>query len=147
MQAKAPWEGCVGISGADGKAEAMVRTTGDAAVRLVQPGRGFFSGRFTRENLGTFDTYLDELCVETYCYEDNFARFDRARTLAEDRGLSVPQVALAYVLGQPLDVFVLVSCNTPEEFADNVRAAGVSLTPEVKLWLERGTGEGAASPA
>ena len=100
---------------------------------------GFFSGRFTRENLDAFDAYLDELCVETYCFEDNFARFDRARTLAEDRGLSVPQVALAYVLGQPLDVFALVGCNTGEEFADNARAAEASLTPEeTTLAGERG---------
>jgi aryl-alcohol dehydrogenase-like predicted oxidoreductase len=146
VQAKAPWEGCVSISGEEGKAERQWYAQQEMPLFAWSSlAGGFFSGRFTRENLSTFDTYLDELCVETYSYEDNFARFDRALTLAEARGLSVPQVALAYVLGQPLDVFALVGCKTPEEFADNARAAGVSLTPEEKLWLERGTGEGAAS--
>jgi aryl-alcohol dehydrogenase-like predicted oxidoreductase len=71
-----------------------------------------------------------------------FARFDRARTLAENRGLSVPQVALAYVLGQPLDVFALVGCHTGWEFADDVGEVAVTLTPEELRWLERGYGTG-----
>jgi aryl-alcohol dehydrogenase-like predicted oxidoreductase len=147
VQAKAPWEGCVSISGEDGEAERRWYAHQEMPLFAWSSlAGGFFSGRFTRENLDAFDTYLDELCVDTYCFDDNFARFDRARTLAEDRGLSVPQVALAYVLGQPLDVFALVGCNTGEEFADNARAAEASLTPEERRWLESGdgTGEGAA---
>jgi aryl-alcohol dehydrogenase-like predicted oxidoreductase len=141
VQAKAPWEGCVSISGEDGKAARRWYAQHEMPLFAWSSlAGGFFSGRFTRENLDAFDTYLDELCVETYCFEDNFARFDRARTLAEDRGLSVPQVALAYVLGQPLDVFALVGCNTGEEFADNARAAAVSITPEERRWLEHGDG-------
>jgi aryl-alcohol dehydrogenase-like predicted oxidoreductase len=143
VQAKAPWEGCVSISGEDGKAARRWYAQHEMPLFAWSSlAGGFFSGRFTRENLDAFDTYLDELCVETYCFEDNFARFDRARTLAEDRGLSVPQVALAYVLGQPLDVFALVGCNTGEEFADNARAAAVSITPEERRWLEHGDGMG-----
>ena len=58
--------------------------------------------------------------------------------LAEDRGLTVPQVALAYVLCQPLDVFAVVGCNTGAEFRNNVRAEAVALTPEEIRWLEHG---------
>jgi len=99
---------------------------------------GFFSGRFTRDNLDTFETYLDRLCVETYCQEENFGRFDRANVLAREKGLTVPQVALAYVLDQPLEVFALVGCNTGEEFRANVEAGAVGLTPEELAWLENG---------
>jgi len=142
VQAKAPWEGCVSISGEDGGAERSWYARREMPLFAWSSlAGGFFSGRFTRENLDTFDAYLDRLCVQTYCFEGNFARLDRARALAADRGLSVPQVALAYVLGQPLDVFALVGCNTRGEFEDNVRAAEVSLTPEERRWLESGDGK------
>jgi aryl-alcohol dehydrogenase-like predicted oxidoreductase len=99
---------------------------------------GFFSGRFTRDNLDTFESYLDRLCVETYCQEENFGRLDRAEALAGEKGLAVPQVALAYVLDQPLEVFALVGCNTGEEFRANLEAGTVGLTPDELAWLENG---------
>ena len=99
---------------------------------------GFFSGRFTRDNLDTFDANLDRICVETYCYEENFGRLDRAGVLAREKGLTVPQVALAYALDQPLEVFALVGCNTGEQFRANVEAGAVALTPEEMAWLENG---------
>jgi 1-deoxyxylulose-5-phosphate synthase len=50
----------------------------------------------------------------------------------------VPQVALAYALDQPLEVFALVGCNTGDEFRANVEASWVELTPEEIAWLENG---------
>jgi aryl-alcohol dehydrogenase-like predicted oxidoreductase len=99
---------------------------------------GFFSGRFTRDNLDTFDANLDRICVETYCYEENFRRLDRVGVLAREKGLTVPQVALAYALNQPLEIFALVGCNTGEEFGANVEADAVALTAGELAWLENG---------
>lgn len=139
VQSKEPWPGCVSISGTEGEA---ARRWYEAEVMPLftwsSLAGGFFSGRFTRDNLGSFDGYLDRLCVATYCHEANFERLDRARVLAEDRGLSVPQVALAYVLNQPLAVFALVGCNIAEEFRANAEATEVALTPEEVAWLEGG---------
>lgn len=139
VQAKEPWPGCVSVSGEAGEADR--RWYAEDKMPLFtwsSLAGGFFSGRFSRENLGSFDGYFDRLCVETYCHEENFRRLDRARALAEERGLSVPQVALAYVLNQPVEVFALVGCNSGEEFRANVEAAGVELTPEELVWLEKG---------
>ena len=99
---------------------------------------GFFSGRFTRHNLDSFDANLDRICVQTYCYEENFARLDRAGVLAREKRLTVPQVALTYVLAQPLEIFALVGCNTGEEFSANVEAGALVLTLEELAWLENG---------
>lgn len=97
---------------------------------------GFFSGRFRRDNLVTFDNYYDKLCVESYCSEENFQRLDRAEALGARRGLSLPQVAMAYVMSQPLDVFALVGCRTGAEFAMNVDALAHPLTPDEQAWLD-----------
>jgi aryl-alcohol dehydrogenase-like predicted oxidoreductase len=97
---------------------------------------GFFSGRFNRDNLASFDSYLDKLCVHSYGYEDNFKRLDRAGELAEEKGLTVPQIALAYVLNQPLNIFPLVGCRTPDEFRANAEAVEVKLSPKEAAWLD-----------
>ena len=138
-QAVEPWPGCVSISGRAGESDReWYAREGIPLFTWSSLAGGFFSGRFTRDNLGSFDGYLDLLCVETYCVEENFERLERARVLADERGLTVPQIALAYVLDQPLEVFALVGCNTGEEFRANVAAGDVQLTPEELAWLESG---------
>jgi aryl-alcohol dehydrogenase-like predicted oxidoreductase len=137
VQVKEPWPDCVSISG-DDEARRWYEETRMPLFTWSSLAGGFFSGRFTRDNLDTFDATLDRICVETYCYEENFGRLDRAGVLARERGLTVPQVALTYVLAQPLEVFALVGCNTGQEFTANVEAGAVALTPEEIAWLENG---------
>ena len=48
----------------------------------------------------------------------------------------MPQIATAYVLSQPLNIFALVGCQTGAEFADNAAAAELKLTPEELAWLD-----------
>ena len=86
------------------------------------------------------DTYLDKLCVHSYCYAENFARYARATELAQQRGVSVPQLALAYVLSQPWNVFTLVGCANGAEFAVNAAALELQLSAAELAWLEGGEG-------
>jgi aryl-alcohol dehydrogenase-like predicted oxidoreductase len=138
-QVKEPWPDCVSISGPRGHAAREWY----AARRMPlftwsSLAGGFFSGRFRRDNLGLFEDELDRICVEAYCYEENFERLDRTRLLAGERGLTIPQVALAYVMSQRLNIFALVGCRSGEEFRANVEASEVRLTPEEIAWLELG---------
>ncbi|MEX1018095.1 MAG: aldo/keto reductase, partial [Litorilinea sp.] len=136
-QAKPPWPNCVTISGP--QAEADRTWYGDNQMPLFtwsSLAGGFFSGRFRRDNLDTFESYLDKLCVETYCFESNFQRLDRVAALAEEKGMTIPQIATAYVLSVPLNIFALVGCWTPAEFRDNLEAVQVKLTPAELAWLE-----------
>jgi aryl-alcohol dehydrogenase-like predicted oxidoreductase len=136
-QVKEPWPGCISISGPAGRAAREWYAAANMPLFTWSSlAGGFFSGRFRRDNLDTFESYADRLCVETYCVEDNFRRLDRARELAAQKGLSVAQVALAYVLSQPLNIFALVGCQTRDEFRANTAAADVRLTPEELAWLD-----------
>jgi aryl-alcohol dehydrogenase-like predicted oxidoreductase len=142
-QVRPPWKGCLSVSGAQGDAaRRWYREQGMPLFTWSSLAGGFFSGRFARDNLDSFEDDFDVLCAETYGHEENFERLDRARVLAEDRGLTVPQVALAYVLSQPMEVFALVGCNTGEEFRANAGASGVELTPEEVSWLDTGDPSG-----
>ena len=137
VQVKEPWLDCVSLSGNE-EGRHWYEETRMPLFTWSSLAGGFLSGRFTHDYLDTFDAVLDQICVETYCYEENFGRLDRAGVLAREKGLSVPQVALTYVLAQPLEVFALVGCNTGEEFRANVEAGAVVLTPEEIAWLENG---------
>ena len=139
VQQRVPWEGCLSISGEQGRAA----RDWYAAARMPlftwsSLAGGFFSGRFRRDNLDSFETYFDKICATTYGSEENFARLERAQQFAAERGLSAAQVALAYVLSQPLDVYALVGCWTGEEFAENLVASSLQLTPAELHWLETG---------
>ncbi len=97
---------------------------------------GFFSGRFTRENLDSFTDGADQRCVRCYCGEDNFRRLDRVAELAEKKGASLAQIALAWMIHGPLDCYPLTAAWTPAQAVDNAAAAEVELTEEEIAWLD-----------
>jgi aryl-alcohol dehydrogenase-like predicted oxidoreductase len=132
-----PWDGCISISGPSNQgvreyyqAEQIPLFTWSSLAG------GFFSGRLRRDNVATFETYLDKLAVTSYAAEDNFQRLDRVQQLAEERDMSIPQVAMAYVMSQPLNIFALVGCQSGAEFKANMAAADMRLTPEECAWLD-----------
>lgn len=137
VQNQPPWEGCISISAADAK------PARDYYANLNMPlftwsslAGGFFSGRLRRDNLESFETYLDKLAVTTYANEENFRRLDRVQQLAEEKGLTIPQVATAYVMSYPLNIFALVGCQNADEFKANMAASEIRLTVAEMAWLE-----------
>lgn len=138
-QIQAPWAGCISISGGQGReAREWYARENIALFTWSSLAGGFFSGRFRRDNLDSFDDYFGKLCVECYCNEDNFQRLDRAEALAAQKSLTVTQIAVAYVMSQPLNIFALTGCQTIEEFASNVAAMEVRLSAEEINLLEHG---------
>ena len=99
---------------------------------------GFFSDRFHRDNLDTFapDDGFAKLAIKCYCHEENFQRLDRARELAQQKKATVPQIALAFVLNQPMNIFPLISCANEAMFQANTAALDISLTPQELAWLD-----------
>lgn len=136
-QVYAPWPGCITITGAANEAARQYyRTSRLAVFAWSSLAGGFFTGRFQRDNLAGFSSEDDLACVHAYCYPQNFDRLDRAGAMAASKGVTVPQIALAYVLSQPGNIAALTGCRTPEEFALNVAALQVQLAAEERQWLE-----------
>ena len=142
VQIKPPWEGCLSISGPAGEPDrAWYIEQGIPIFPWSSLAGGFFSGRLRRDNLDSFESYLDRLCVECYASDENFRRLDRVQELGERYGLSIPQTAMAFIMSQPIDVFALVGCRTGAEFEDNVGALGQQLTADELAWLDLRTDE------
>ena len=145
-QFDAPWPGCVSVSG-DGRAcdLAWYRDAGVALFAWSSLAGGFFSGRVDvadakKRPAATADGEEGwrERCLRVYGHERNWRRQERARDLAAAKGLSLAQVALAYVLSQEGAVFPLVGCQSGAEFAECVAALAVKLTAAELRWLEEG---------
>ena len=65
-----------------------------------------------------------------------FQRLDRARKLAGQKDLTVAQIALAFVLNQPMNMYALVSCADRAQFDANTAALDIRLTPQELAYLD-----------
>jgi aryl-alcohol dehydrogenase-like predicted oxidoreductase len=133
-----PWPLCISISGSAGAAAREWYTqTKIPVLAWSSLASGFFSGRFRRDNLHTFsDREWDRVCVRTYASEENFQRLDRAGILAAEKGLTAAQVALAYVMNQPMNLFAVIGPRSSENFRASVEASEVRLTAQEMAWLD-----------
>ena len=133
-----PWPLCISISGSAGipAREWYART--QMPLLIWSPlASGFFSGRFRRDNLHLFgEREWDEVAVRTYANESNFQRLDRAGVLAAEKGLSAAQVALAYVMNQPMNIFAVIGPHSATKFRASMDASEVQLTPPEMDWLD-----------
>jgi aryl-alcohol dehydrogenase-like predicted oxidoreductase len=129
------WHDCLSIAGPDHAEERRwYASEGPPLIVWSSMARGFLSGRVTRAD----DSVLEESARQAFCHPENFDRLERAAELAEEKGVSVAQIALAYVLSVPLDLFALAGPCTPAEFRENAAALDVRLTPDEVAWLETG---------
>ena len=136
-QYEEPWSECVTISGEGGKeARDWYEKEQLPLFTWSSMAGGFWSGRYTRENYETIDIHAADLVRRCYCREDNFKRLDRATELGAEKGLSVPQIATAYILSMPLNIFALIASMTGDEFKANLEAMSTKLTPEECAWLD-----------
>jgi aryl-alcohol dehydrogenase-like predicted oxidoreductase len=91
---------------------------------------GFFTGRFAPDKLDDKET------VRVYYSDANWERLRRAAELAEKKGASPVQIALAYVLNQPFPTAALIGAQNQVELESCVEGAQIELTAEEVSWLE-----------
>jgi aryl-alcohol dehydrogenase-like predicted oxidoreductase len=137
-QVQSPWgDDCISISGAKGaEAREWYRQQNLPVFGWSSIARGFFSGRWNRENYEAMKETPDASSVHAYCHEQNFQRLDRVIELAGKKGASVAQIALAWVLRQDLNVFALIGCYNYDEFSQCVDALHIDLSSEELAWLD-----------
>src|SRR4051794_11487260 len=65
----------------------------------------------------------------------------RLKPVAAEAGLSMPQLAIAWVLQNPNVSAALVGASRPEQIADNVKASGVKLDADTMAAIEAALGD------
>ena len=134
---RVPWGGCVTISGDQFEDErAWYKANQLPIFSWSSMAGGFWSGRFNREGIETYTEGQEKLVRECYCSDANFTRLDRVKELADAKGLTIPQIALAYIFNYPMNVFALVGAQNQEEVDTNVAALNTDLTEQELLYLD-----------
>jgi aryl-alcohol dehydrogenase-like predicted oxidoreductase len=137
-QVQDPWgPGCTTVSGPqNADARVWYGRTRLPIFAYSSLGRGLFSGRITRANFAQTSAQLDDACRTAYCHEVNFQRLDRCEQLARAKGMTVPQIATAWLMAQPLEVYALVGAANGDELASTIAGSELRLTAEEEAWLD-----------
>jgi aryl-alcohol dehydrogenase-like predicted oxidoreductase len=69
------------------------------------------------------------------------AAVDRLRPIAEGAGLSMAELALAWVLRRPEVASAIIGASRPEQVHANAKASGIQLTPDTLAAIEQALGE------
>lgn len=73
-----------------------------------------------------------------YRNDENIARLARAKELAAQKGVTPYQIALAWTLNQPMNVFALTGPDTVPMLEMNLATVDLKLNPEELTYLEHG---------
>lgn len=129
--------GCVTISGpANREAREWYAAQKMPVIAYSSLGRGFFSGRVQSSRPESAREVLDSFAQIGYISDDNFHRLARAEELAAEKGVKVPQIAMAWIMNQPLDVYAVVGSSNPERMKSNIEASELKLTEAECRWLD-----------
>ena len=66
---------------------------------------------------------------------------DRLRPIADQAGLSMAELALAWVLRRPELASAIIGATRPEQVHANARASGMQLTPDTLAAIEEALGD------
>jgi len=109
-------------------------------------GRGFLTGQFTSpDDLPEGDWRRHSPRFQGANFEKNLTLVEAVRDLAESKGVTPAQLALAWVLHQGDDVVPIPGTTRPEHLEDNVAAVNVDLTAEELDELDDIAPQGAAA--
>jgi aryl-alcohol dehydrogenase-like predicted oxidoreductase len=126
------WVGCVSLSG-DEEALAWYEKNQMPVFAWSSQARGFFSGRYVPGMTG--ETMDQQNVIRTYFSDANWERYRRAEELAKEKGCTLQQITLAWVLAQPLNLYALIGPATTSELDNSLGALDVQLSEEELTWL------------
>ncbi|MEA2147093.1 MAG: hypothetical protein QOG59_2680, partial [Solirubrobacteraceae bacterium] len=113
------------------------RSTGLGLLPWSPLGGGWLTGKYTRESRPAGATRLGEnpdRGVEAYDRRSTQQRtwdvIDAVQSIARARGVTMAQIALAWLVGRPMVSSVILGARTLEQLQENLGAADLHLTTE-----------------
>jgi aryl-alcohol dehydrogenase-like predicted oxidoreductase len=130
----------------EGEAIRTVRELGIGFVAYSPLGRGFLAGRFTSpEELTEDDFRRHHPRMQGENFEHNRELADQVRELAEEKGCTPAQLALAWVLSRGDDVVPIPGTKRRTYLEQNADASEISLSAEELRRLDEAFPPGAAA--
>lgn len=91
---------------------------------------GFLSGKYNRDSAGPNDARRTTFDFPPIDKDKGFDIIDVMRDVATSKGITVPQVALGWLLHQPHVTSVIIGAKRVEQLQDNLGAISVDFTAE-----------------
>ncbi len=108
----------------------MLRSEGIGLLVWSPLAGGLLSGKFGREQKGEQGSRRTTFDFPPVHTERAYACIDVMRPIAQARGVSAAQIAIAWLLAQPQVTSVIVGAKRAEQLADNISAAKVTLSAD-----------------
>lgn len=108
--------------------------------------RGLLGGRWTKESKtqpGDFRTHSPRFSGDNL--DHNLGLVEELRKVAEAKGVTVAQVAIAWVMAQGEDIVPLIGARRRERLDEALAALDITLTPENLAEIEQAIPHGAAA--
>jgi len=123
-----------------------IRDLGIGFVAYSPLGRGFLSGRFRRvEDFPEDDFRRRAPRFQGENFEKNLELLDRVNAIAEEKGVTPGQLALAWVLHQGEDIVPIPGTKRVSYLEENVAATEISLSEEELRRIDEAAPLGAAA--
>jgi aryl-alcohol dehydrogenase-like predicted oxidoreductase len=97
---------------------------------------GFLGGKYRRGETAPADARLSQWGAPGTIDDASWAVLDEVRRVAEGRGVSTAQVALAWLVGRAGVTSVIVGARDARQLADNLRAAEWTLSDDERARLD-----------
>jgi len=128
---------CIGIAGPEqAEARKYYKEAGIPVLPYSSIGAGFFSGKFRSNDIEAAKKILSSTTIKGYLTEDNLERLARVEKLSAQKGCTVAQLAMAWVLKQDMDIFPIVCSTRASAMKENIGATEIELTAEELAWLD-----------
>jgi aryl-alcohol dehydrogenase-like predicted oxidoreductase len=100
-----------------------------------QPGQDYPAGSRATDQAGGADM------IKRWLSDDVLTRVQELRPIADELGLTMAQLAVAWVLQNPNVAAALVGASRPEQVGENVKASGVKLDADVLTAIDKAIGD------
>jgi aryl-alcohol dehydrogenase-like predicted oxidoreductase len=124
----------------------VMRELGVGLVAYSPVGRGLLTGRWrSQADLGNADYRNVDPRFQGENLQQNIQIVERVRELAEEKGCTTAQLAIAWVMAQGEDIVPIAGTRRLHYLKENLMAAEVVLGPEDLVRLEEAVPRGATS--
>lgn len=118
----------------------LSQANGIAQVVFSPLAQGVLTGKYRRGEQAPAGTRGSDPNVSSmmsvYMSDENLAKVEKLAMLADEAGLTLAQLSLAWVLRQPGVASAIVGASRPEQIEQNVTASGITLSADLLAKIE-----------
>ncbi|NBD32845.1 MAG: aldo/keto reductase [Cyanobacteria bacterium] len=100
---------------------------------------GFLTGKYTREQPAPEDARRNKFQFPPVDLEKGYAVVEQLQAIAQQHQVSIPQVALAWILTKPFISSIIVGANNSKQLEDNLKSVAVDLSTDETQILDEMT--------